>query len=157
MNWSAFPFLFLSHLSKSVCSWVFSLLDGSINHNGFPVGDSRLSPGTGCLNTAHVQDWGPSGDPNFCFRVFYDCTFHHQMEFFKALILIVLKDEMYGLKVKAANLIKWALISPHSHNWPNPHDPYKEWIAVGRRGLNSLHIIKIHNELHILSPSPVTC
>ena len=36
------------------------------------------------------------------------------MKFFKAVILIVLKDEIYGLKVMAANLIKWALISPQT-------------------------------------------
>ena len=43
---------------------------------------------------------------NFVFVFLVTVLFRHQMQFFKAVILIVLKDEIYGLKVMAANLIK---------------------------------------------------
>lgn len=115
MDQNALPFLFpLPSFWKLP---VFLLLDPSLSHRGSRVGGLGSSQGTGCLTTAHIQDWGRSGDPKFCYHVFYDCPSYHQMELFKAVVLIVLKDDNYSLKIMAANLIKWTVLSPRTFSW----------------------------------------
>lgn len=100
----AFPFLRSPFLST--CSWVFPWLYHSIGHRG--LGWGRLQPLTWPrrLTPFPARPETRRRDPEFCFCFSCNCTFHHQMKFFKAVILIVLKDEIYGLKVMAANLIK---------------------------------------------------
>ena len=100
-SWVRAPGSFPGFTTASVTeAWVWGGPGPSHGPDAWPNSQPGLRPGGGILN--------------FVFVFLVIVLFHHQMEFFKAVILIVLKDEIYGLKVMAANLIKWALISPQT-------------------------------------------
>lgn len=58
--------------------------------------------------------------------------------FFKniPIILIVIRDEIYGFEVIATNLIKWTSISPQTFSQlTKSPGPCEKWSALGRKGL----------------------